>query len=732
MRIIKSITGTFFFVFTIAGLCSGSSLAQGYSQRADADKIRKDCPDLDEKSVQELANVKPGPGAHGYTYAHMFCVPLAEAARRTTLQFEKMGVIQQVTSEIIKNESTTYVNHWLRHNPDYKLVIEFTHNAEQTLAKYTDDPYFLGVNVPGENKQDKDRKSQEIIARLQQWDISIAMAGFDYKTGNFEVRLAADQETLIREKALQVGQIIPDWVAFIPPAPFPHNAPAAVSPERVKAFPRYKERHDMHFQTSMGVPDIPGILKLTNGCFEIETDTETVTVIWAKHFAPDLSDPDSVGVISRFSGKTIHTDEEIILSGLQPGPRNSVRIRNGKPELWAKVADDTDGPCPAPYIQIDSMTRKNDFETQIIEAKVKQLTMQGWLENDAKDEVKRQRKIGGEINNLIKNLKNTRKDIFAGGYGPHDGFAPPPSKMGYPPANLFIKGEIDKTELVPQHLIEYFRIQTVPRSLAEGESDVAFLKKKLGEDARVNFSPIDGKTRIEAVTDLKRLSDLLVEMGATWPSHYSYNIGANEFTPDYDMPDPSRSAEMRKSAAYKQIYDIAQKQQPQQNFHLLDRAVLKAMYFGFTAEEVMRLEAQGLGPITAQTDYKSDAYRQKDAIFSDLIILAEPLKHDSADDRGDGFRSTLTFKVLDVSKGTASVGQIVKVRMYSGEDKDGNHVKTKNEPHMLPGFNSGFSARKKWRLFLSKKGYEQRERLSMEFDNGEPVFMLSGRALPSK
>ena len=129
MRIIKSITGSFFFVFTIAGLCSGSSLAQGYSQRADADKIRKDCPDLDEKSVQELANVKPGPGAHGYTYAHMFCVPLAEAAHRTTLQIEKMGVIEQVTSEIIKNESTTYVNHWLRHNPDYKLVIEFTHNA---------------------------------------------------------------------------------------------------------------------------------------------------------------------------------------------------------------------------------------------------------------------------------------------------------------------------------------------------------------------------------------------------------------------------------------------------------------------------------------------------------------------------------------------------------------------------------------------------------------------------
>ena len=175
----------------------------------------------------------------------------------------------------------------------------------------------------------------------------------------------------------------------------------------------------MHFQTLMGVPDIPGILKLTNGCFVIETDTETKTAIWAKHFAPDLSEPDSVGVISRFSGKTIHTDEEIILSGLQTGPQNGVRIKNGKPELWAKVANDTDGPCPAPYIQIDSMTRKSDFETQIIEAKVKELTMQGWLEIEAKDEVKRQRKIGGEINDLIKNLKNTRKDIFAGGYGPH-------------------------------------------------------------------------------------------------------------------------------------------------------------------------------------------------------------------------------------------------------------------------------------------------------------------------
>jgi len=112
-------------------------------------------------------------------------------------------------------------------------------------------------------------------------------------------------------------------------------------------------------------------------------------------------------------------------------------------------------------------------------------------------------------------------------------------------------------------------------------------------------------------------------------------------------------------------------------------------------------------------------------------VTAEPLEYDAADDRGDGFRSTLTFKVLDVSKGNASVGQTINVRMYSGEDKDGNHVKIKNEPHMLPGFNSGFSARKKWRLFLSKKGYEQRERHSMEFDNDAPVYMLSGRALPS-
>lgn len=728
MTLIKGIMKTFICALTFAGISTGNALAQ--SQKLDADKIRKDCPDLDEKSVQELANIKPGPEAHGSMYAHMFCVPLAEAARRTTLQNKNMGLVQKVTSEIIKNESETYVNHWARHHPDYRLVVEFTENAEETLAKYTEDPYFLGVNRPGDNKLTKERKSQDIIGLLQQWKISIGMAGFDYKTGKYDVRLVADKEEFIREKAAEEGTIIPDWVNFIPPLPFPHKAPKAINPERLKAFPRYKKRHS-GFQTAVGVPDIEATLRLIDGCLVIETETEKVPGIWPKNFAADMSEPDRVGVISLLSGTSIYQDEKVIISGLQPGPRDNVRIRNGRPDLWSKVADNTDGPCKAPYIQIDSLVRKSDFETQILEAHVKYFVSQGMTEIEAKAEAKRQRKVSIEINQLIKSLEMTHKDIFAGGFGSFNNFAPPPGTIGHQTASLFIKGEVDTSDLIPSHLTEYFRVQTVPRSLAEGEMDIKFLKDKLGQDARINFSPFDGKILIESVTDLKRLSKLLVEMGPEWPEYFKYNIGAGDFTPDYDMPDAARASEMRKTKAYKKIYELALKQRPNQGFHRLDRAVVKALHFGLTAEYIVKLEAEGMGPISAQIDYRSEAARQKDAIFSDLIVTAQPMDYDTSDDRGDGFRSTVTFKVLDVAKGPAQPDQIIKVRFHSGEDKDGNHVKIHNEPHILPGFNTGLTARKKWKLFLSKKGYEQRERYSTALNPDEDIYMLSGRVLPS-
>lgn len=59
---------------------------------------------------------------------------------------------------------------------------------------------------------------------------------------------------------------------------------------------RYGFKCDMHFQTLVGVHDIPAILRLDNGFLEIEIDTLIATAIWVKHYAPDLSEPEHVGV----------------------------------------------------------------------------------------------------------------------------------------------------------------------------------------------------------------------------------------------------------------------------------------------------------------------------------------------------------------------------------------------------------------------------------------------------
>ena len=155
------------------------------------------------------------------------------------------------------------------------------------------------------------------------------------------------------------------------------------------------------------------------------------------------------------------------------------------------------------------------------------------------------------------------------------------------------------------------------------------------------------------------------------------------------------------------------------------------MSYGLTnLDRIKRLEQIGYGPLTAELDYQAPSRKIKDAILAQAIVTAEPIEINTADERGDGYKSTVTFRVKSYIKGGLKSGETFKVRMKSGDDESSRHVKMQSEPFLLPGFHYGFADQKDWILFLSNRAYNTK--IKNIDSSEEPLWILSGRALPAR
>ena len=706
-------------------------------------KLREQCPDMDEATIQGI--MKPsGPNRPDYDfYARNYCVSHEEAKRRLAFQGEWTSGetaqrIHKIMTEIQKNESSTFAGEWIQHTPDYGLAVAFTENAKATLAKYTDDPIFIAVEIPGVDKKTIERNHFKIIAMLEKLGVRYHSANREYKTNRFVVKLSEDKEEYIRDQAARGVIDMPSWVTFTTPPPLPRAIPApTIAPERLKAFPHFQYRREFEMRTSMGVPDRKGTLRLKEGCLAFEKDGEIKNIVWQKYHAPDLTEPDRVGVMSRYKGDTVFEGEDIVLSGLQPGIIAEQNGKNNNPEAWAAVADETDGACPPPYILAEGFTSAKELEAAKFKAAVKEyMTTFKMPRTEAEKEARKEEKLNKALSALIKDLLENRRDIIAGawpprsssygnlyaGYGQH---APPR-------ASIFVKDEVNKADFIPPDLLDYVHVQSAPRSLADGDVDIAFLKEKLGDSADVEFGFYDGTISIDKIRDLKPLSNLRVSMGNDWPERFNI-ANLYQGNSGYYFGPTSMQAryEMQQSAEYQEISDYAETLFPQGRYHEVDRAVITVMSRGLSdIDRIKRLETLGFGPLTAELDYQAASRKMTDAIYAEAIVTAEPIEINTQDSRSDGYRSTVTFRVKDYIKGPLLPEQTFELRMKSGEDEKGRHIKEIFEPFLLPSFDNGFADHKNWLLFLSRPSPHSAEEPT-DVQN-KRHWVLSSNALPGQ
>ena len=754
---------TFIFLILLTACQDGPSDAEKPAQQTSADSekivasvenakedlpegheaIRKHCPDMDNATIKGI--LKPtSPSRPDYDfYAREFCVSHEEARRRLALQGEwytgETGkMVQELITQIQLEERDSFAGHWIQHTPEYGLAVAFTKDAKRTLAKYTDNPIFIPVDIKGTDKKTIERNSYRIMAMMEKLDIPYHSADRDYKTGTFLVKLSVDKEDYIRDQAAKGIIDLPDWVRFTTPPQLPRPVPApSLSPERLTAFPQYRHRREFDIQTQVGVRDIAGTLRLVKGCLAFEKDGDAKTILWQKYHAPDLTDPHRVGVMSRYNGPTIFAGEDIVISGLQPGLIKQVNGTNTKPELWALVADETDGACPGPYVMVENVTSLSEVQKLRTETDVKHLmTTFNISREEALVQVRQEDKISKELADLVLELKETRRDVIAGvfprfpssfsalsaGYG----------KYSPPAASIFVKGEVDKASLIPSHLIDYVHMQSTSKSLADADKDIAYLEEHLGNSADIQFGWFNGSISIENITDLKPLSRLKVSLGKDWPEHYKIPLEHQTMNLAYFGPTTFLDRyELQQRSEYKEILEYAESKFPKADYHRVDRAVVTLLSYGLSdLEEIKRLESLGFGPLSGRLAPNAVSRKLYDAINAEAIVTAKPVDIDTNDDREDGYRSTVTFEVKERVKGRLQAGETFKVRFQSGEDEDGHHVKVGSEHFLLPGFDYSFADRKDWFLFISNRAYNAKTRDKDSTD--EPLWIISGRAIPKR
>ncbi len=712
-------------------LFGASAMALAMSSPASAQDekpLSETCPNLTAEEIEAIENYK-GQFSENAWYARAYCVSVEEAERRIEIQNrgaigprtepgppppppapdDSIGLLAQTLHE---REGDTFAGLWIQHRPTYGVAVAFTRDAAATLAKYTSDPLYVPVDRPGPSLTQLRAAQEQLMRDLDALGITWFTMGGDESSGKIEVRLGQSADP-IREAAARGEIDLPDFVVFEEPDPFPIAAPP-VPPDdvRVRGFPQFAYRTDGMARTLVGVPDVPARLELRDGCLWLLPEGEEPGIaVWEQSVALDLTDPEKVTVMNRFSGSRVFADTDVVLMGLQPG--------EVAPPKYIVGAES----CPGPYRVVRGIVPREVWDKQrrdaAIAGRTQELGSRAAAEADYAADMAR-----------VADLKAWRMqalaehgDVIASIYVNDDQGA----------AQMFHTDALTKEELVPEALRPFVTGQVVPHggtALEAARADIAAQIEAAGLEARVSIEEIGGFVDLYP-SDLTALSQAAVAGKIAFPplvrimadnqsAIYRQDIPLRadpeaiwyplEAHPDFaairalveDTPimRPEPSPTDHNSSIW-----VARK--PSRAGSLQQTHWLIAS--GYTLREIQALRAAGFDPIEALEDMNGRQTIEKRALTATDIVVAEPVAIDIADPGGDGFASTVRWHVVEVLKGNARPDEELRQRLASGERTDEAGVtrygQNNDEPSLLLGLPTSLEPGSRWVLHLSDALY---------------------------
>ena len=715
----------------IRRLFGASAMALALSSAAFAQEqkpLSETCPNLTAEEIEAIENYQ-GQFSENALYARAYCVSVEEAERRMEIQNrgaigprtepgppppppapdDSIGLLAQTLHE---KEGATFAGLWIQHRPTYGVMVAFTRNAASTLAKYTSDPLYVPVDRPGPSLTELRAAQDRLTRDLDALGITWFTMGGNESSGKIEVRLGQNADP-IRQAAARGEIELPDFVVFEESDPFPIAAPPVPPGDaRVKGFPQFAYRTDGMPRTLVRVPDVPARLTLRDGCLWLSPEgKEPKIAVWEQSMALDLTDPDKVAVLDRFSGAKVYADSDVVLMGLQPG-----EVAPPKDVVGA------DG-CPGPYHVVRGIVPREQWDKQrrdaAIAGRTQELGSRAAAEADYASDMARV----AELKAWRAQALAEHGDVIASIYVNED--------QGT--AHMFHTDALTREELVPEALHPFVTGQVVPQggtALEAARADIAAQMEAAGLDARVRIEEIGGFVDLYPA-DLAALSQAAVAGKITFPP--LVRIMADNQSAIYRQDIPIRSdpeaiwypLEAHPDfAAIRALVEETPIMRPEPSPTDHNSSIWVArkpsragslqqthwlIASGYTLREIQALRSAGFDPIEALEDMNGRQTIEKRALTATDIVVATPVAIDIADGGGDGFASTVRWRVVEVLKGDAKLGEEVRQRLASGERTDEAGVtrygQSNDEPTLLPGLPTSLELGSRWVLHLSDSLY---------------------------
>jgi hypothetical protein len=689
--------------------------------------LAQSCPALTQAQIAAIENYK-GKFAENALYARAYCVPVEEAERRMAIQLrDAIGPktepgpppgpapdsIGAVSAAVSKNEAATFAGIWIEHRPKYRVVVAFTRDGSRTLAKYTRDPLFEPINRAGPSVAELTHTMERLLKIFSERGYRFASAARMEQHGKIVFELGQEAEP-IRAAAARGEFELPAWVELNEPRPLPIAAPPPPRPgdTRVAAFPQLKHRTDMYPSTLVGVQPTPATLELRNGCLVVVTGAEARVALWGAEVALDLSDPSQISVLDRLRGTRIRAGERVSFEGLQPG----IYEARSKAEKVGESAA-----CPAPYFVVDGFQSQSTYEAQWRERRIQALMDSRRLSRSAAEaRYVAERKRLAELQALRSRLLAEHGDMIGAMWVNEEEAR----------AHLFLVPRAKFESLIPAALRSHVITQRVPRSgkeLGAARQALEAQLAHLGIKASVREEVIGGTLTVSDVSDPRALSDAAIAGKLKFPDFARLQLesamplgGYREGGLDEAMQHYERLPSFNRVRAMVAATNILADPEPNQKTRPLRRPSRAQsldiahwlFVYGFNdADQLAALQKAGVDPINSWVAQNGMSTPENRAIIAEQVVIAEPMAITFRDPGKDGYRSTVTWRVVETLKGTARPGDTLHQRLVSGEEPNGKLVVGHDEPLLLPGLPNSLETDSQWLLHLSRGLYQHQSLL---------------------
>ncbi len=241
-------------------------------------------------------------------YADEMGVSLEEALARLDTQSE--DAISQLNNQLQANEADTFAGLWLQHEPEYRVVVAFTRDGAETIAKYVTEGSELAQLIELRSAQYSYAQllaDQQTV--LQILDGTQMLVGVAILVQENVVELAVtDRAAFDAALAAANAELPPSVIVITAYEPVGDNPLFAITPVPDVFMPQLKAR-DFSFMTALLI----GELVVEKGCLRIKNGDQSTLVIWQADYF--LTDNDGLLQILDETGAVVAQVGEMVYMG---------------------------------------------------------------------------------------------------------------------------------------------------------------------------------------------------------------------------------------------------------------------------------------------------------------------------------------------------------------------------------------------------------------------------------